>query len=108
MKIYNPRTLIIRLNVTRHSDKKFRLSLCDTNMEEVAKMCKNLLEEYQQPSSGKEEKAARLRVLIREHYSATNQRSSTLHANGLTVTQFSEMLLEEIARRESKPVNESE
>ena len=108
MKIYNPRTLIIRLNVTRNSDKKFRLSLCDTNMEEVIKMCESLVERYQQPPSNKEEKAARLRILIREHYSGTNQRSSTLHANGLTVTQFSEMLLEEIARKENMPVNESE
>lgn len=108
MKIYNPRTLIIRLNVTRNSDKKFRLSLCETDMEEVTKMCKILLEGYQQAPSSKEEKASRLRILIREHYSGTNQRSSTLHANGLTVTQFSTMLLEEIAKREKKTVTGGE
>lgn len=100
MKIYNPRNRIIRLNITGEGEEKYRLSLCETTLEEVVCMCNELLRDYPKNLVKTDESVSCIRVHIREHYEGTNRRASSLRAIGLTVSQFRNMILQEIAKRE--------
>ncbi len=101
MKIYNPRNQIIRLNVTGEGEEKYRLSLCEATLEEVVCMCNRLLQGYPQgPVRIMNDSTPYIHVHIREHCEGTNRRASSLRASGLTVSQFRNMILHEIAKRE--------